>query len=156
MNAPTGNLPPVDQFAQNAQEPAGGGDGPDAIKLQNAGEYVYGIVTAARYGFTTPHGDGHIIEMDDQQRGPVALWCTSAQLRNGIVEGQNQAGRPVQAGDLVYIRFDGKKNLDGGKTLNTYSINVQAPGGNAQAQAQQTSNQWANGQPAQQGNAAPF
>lgn len=156
MNAPTGNLPPVDQFAQQAQQPQGGGDGPDAIKLTEPGDYVYGVVTATKYGLTTQYGEADLIELSDQQRGPVALWCTNAQLRNGIVNGQNQTGRPVQTGDLVYIRFDGKQQLDGGKTLSLFSINVQAPGGNQAAQAQQTSNQWANGQPAQQGQTHPF
>lgn len=156
MNAPTGNLPDVNQFAQNAEQPQGGGEGPDAIKLQQEGEYVYGIVTATKYGLTTQYGEADLIEMNDQQRGPVALWCTNAQLKNGIVNGQNQTGRPVKTGDLVYIRFDGKQALDGGKTLSLFSINVQAPGGNDNVQAQQSSNQWSNGQPTQQGSNHPF
>lgn len=129
MNMPTDNLPDVNQFAAAATQPAGGGDGPDAIKLTEPGEFLYGVVTATKYGLTTQYGDADLIEMADQQRGPVAFWCTNAQTRNGIVNGQNQAGRPVQTGDLLYVRFDGKQALDGGKTLSLYSINVQAPGG---------------------------
>ena len=83
MNMPTDNLPDVNQFAAAATQPAGGGDGPDAIKLTEPGEFLYGVVTATKYGLTTQYGDADLIEMADQQRGPVAFWCTNARPATG-------------------------------------------------------------------------
>lgn len=122
-------LPPVDQMAQGAQRPqVADGNYPDTFKFTVPGEHVYGQVTGVRR-VNTQYGDRVVIEIGDQQRGPIAVWLSNIQLQAALVEGNNQLGRPVAAADIVYIRFDGKQQLDGGRTVSNFAINLAAGNG---------------------------
>ena len=112
------------QMAQGAAQPAV--EGPPEFKFTQPGEEIFGTVTAARYGFNTQYGVGNVIEVVDEERGPVTVWATNVQLEAGIVQGRNQLQRPVQEGDVVYIRYDGQTALEGGKSVKNFAINVQA------------------------------
>lgn len=101
------------------------------------GTELYGQVITARYGVTTPHGVGHLLEVRDHVAGDVTVWLSNVQLQAGIVEGRNQLGRPVQGGDIVYIRFESLEPRPGGKTLKNFAINVAAGQAPAQQPVQQ-------------------
>lgn len=125
--------PPVDQMAQGAQRPqVADSEFPDTVKLQTPGEFIYGYITAVRRA-NTQYGDRTIIEMNDQTRGPISMFLSNIQLQTALVEGRNQLGRPIQTGDLLYCRFDGKEQLDGGRTVANFAINL--AGGQAGAAA---------------------
>ena len=123
------------QMAAGATQP--GLEGPPEFKFTQPGEEVFGVVTAARYGFNTVHGPGNVIEVNDFARGALTLWASNVQLEAGIVQGRNQLGRAVAVGDLIYVRFDGQTALDGGKTVKNFAINVQAGQQPQQAPSQQ-------------------
>lgn len=143
-------LPDVNQFAQNATTPViNDGDYAPTIKLETPGEYLYGQIADIRL-VNTQYGDTYVLEVNDQQRGQVAMWLSNVQLRAGLVEGRNQLGRQVHTGDIVYIRFDGKQPLDGGRTVSNFSINVAANPNTAQQAPQQVQPPAANGAPQQQ------
>jgi hypothetical protein len=117
-------LPDVNQFAQGAQRPQiADGDFPDVFKFTQPNEFLYGQVTAVRNA-NTQYGPKTVLELNDQQRGVLSFWCSNVQLVAGLVEGNNQLGRPVKIGDIVYIRFDGKQQLDNARTVSNFSINV--------------------------------
>jgi len=112
----------LDAARQAAATPVA--EGPPKFTFQNPGDEVYGQVAVARFGITTPHGEGHLIELNDHQHGLITVWLSNVQLQAGVVEGRNQLARPVHPGDIVYIRFDSTEPRPGGKTLKNFSINV--------------------------------
>lgn len=130
-------MPDVNTMAQGAQRPAvGDGEYPDSVKLTQPGEYIYGLVADVR-DVNTEHGPRTVLEVDDQQRGRITFWCGNVQLIAGLVDGRNQLGRKVQAGDVVYVRFDGKEQIQGGRTVSNFAINVAAGQAPPQHQPQQ-------------------
>ena len=116
----------VDRAAMAAGASTPNVEGPPVFKFTQPGDEVFGQVTRASFGFETQFGIGNVIEVADEQRGEITVWLSNAQLDAGLVQGRNQLGRRVQEGDVVYIRFDGKTNIQGGKTLSQFAINVQA------------------------------
>lgn len=125
-----------DQMVQGAITPTA--DGPPKKVWTQPGDEVFGRVLLVKTDLSIPGNSdlGSLIEVDQgQPAGTCTVWTTAAQLKAGLVEGRNQLGRPVAAGDIVYIRFDGKTAIEGGKTLNTFAINVQAGAGAPQAVA---------------------
>lgn len=121
-----------DQMRQQAAPVAGGGDYPDAIKWTTPGQEVCGPVTDVRL-VQTAAGSDWVVEVDDEQSGPVSMWCSTIALKNALIQGANQVGRQVAPGDQVYIRFDGKQPTPNGNTMNTYSVFVQDGSGAPQA-----------------------
>lgn len=113
-----------EQMAAGAVAPSM--DTGEVFKFTQAGETVCGEIIVAKFDIVTKYGDADLIEVSDDKRGQVTVWLTNAQLRTGLVEGRNQIGRRVDVGDKVFIRFDGITQLDDGKTVKNYSINVQA------------------------------
>lgn len=151
-------LPDVNQFAAAAQRPAvADGDFAETIKLTQPGEFIYGQVVAVR-DVNTQYGNKTVLEVNDQQRGVVSMWVSNVQLVAGLVEGNNQLQRPVQRGDLLYVRFDGKQELDNGRQVSNFAINVaagQPPPQPAQAPVQVASPQQQNGYQQQPQQPAP-
>jgi hypothetical protein len=101
-------------------------EGPPKYTFTTPGEEVYGQVAQVRFNLDTQFGVGHLLELNDVTRGPITIWLSNVQLEAGLVQGRNQLGRPVAAGDIVYIRFDSIEPRQGGKTLKHFAINVAA------------------------------
>ena len=106
------------------------------FKFHNPGDEVFGQVTRAQFGIQTKFGEGNLVDVNDHRFGAVTVWLGNVQLKSGLVDGNNQLGRQVQPGDIVFIRFDSVTPLDGGKTVKNFSINLQAGAQQAAQQAQ--------------------
>lgn len=108
-------------------------DDREVFKFVNEGDEVYGLVVDAKFGLKG--GEVDLIEVDDEEHGPITVFLGSMALNQSLVEGANNLGRPVQKGDQVYIVFDGKIPLDGGRTFNQFRIHLEAGAGKAKAAA---------------------
>lgn len=120
-------------LAQGAYTPSGGdaADSPPKFSFAQPGEVVVGQVTKAQLSVKTPHGEAAVIEVVDEQRGPLTLWLSTFQLRVAFVEGQNPLGRPVQAGDTIYVQYLNMEALDAGKSVKNFAVNIAAGQGQA-------------------------
>lgn len=118
------NMPDRNQMAQGAQRPSGGGgESLPKVKFENPGEEVFAHVTAFKQ-VTSDYGQAHLAELNDQQRGACTLWLNNVQLDTALVQGDNNLGRPIQPSDVIYVRFEGKQALEGGKSVSNFAIAV--------------------------------
>ena len=124
----------------------------NTFKFDLVGTAIAGTIQAVKWDFKTQFDDkANIISILDEADGQVKdVWVSTVQLINGLklkpmAVGGQPLGRPVQAGDQVYIRLDNIQQLEGGKSLKHYSIAIQP--GNLAAQAQPVTQ----AQPQQQG-----
>lgn len=118
----------LDTLRDGAEHPSSV-DGPPAFRFDEEGQEIFGKVHRVSFSVQTKYGDVDVVEVEDHERGLVTLWLSQVQLVNGLVRGSNPLGRPIAEGDVVYIRFDGTKSLDGGKTLKQFSLNLAAGDG---------------------------
>lgn len=118
-----------EQLSAGATSPSG--SGADQLKFKDVGTEVFGKVTSVRLNVPTKRYApiDAIVEVDDEERGVVAIFATTVQLKRALVEGENPLGRTVAVGDTVFIRFDSEEDLDGGNTLKHFSVNVADGGG---------------------------
>ncbi len=120
-----------DRLKGKAQQP-GGGDFPDTVKFEDVGDEVAGTVTGVR-NVTTDYGDAVVIAVDCEVHGEeVAFFATNHNLRLAFVEGENDIGRPVQKGDEVYARYEGKNQTKNGNTVKNFAVAVEAGGAEAE------------------------
>lgn len=113
----------------------------NTFKFDLVGTAIAGTIQSVKWDFKTQFDDkANIISILDEADGQVKdVWVSTVQLINGLklkpmAVGGQPLGRPVQAGDQVYIRLDNIQQLEGGKSLKHYSIAIQP--GNLAAQAQ--------------------
>ena len=138
-----------DRAAMAAMATSPPSEGPPKISWTQQGQDVHGDVTRVEFdkqiqGQPEP---AHLMEVNDEQHGPVTVWLSTTQLRSGFLHGVNQLGRRVQVGDRVYIRYDGEKPSGPGKSpTKLFSIALVGP----QGQGQQASNAPTQVQPPQQ------
>ena len=117
-----------DDMRNGATSPQGG-SGAEKFKFTEAGEEVFGQVTAVRLNIDGPHGPFDIVEIADEERGEIAVFGTNYQLKRGLIDGDNPVGRRVAVGDTVLIAYQGKEDIGQGKTVANFQINVLDGGG---------------------------
>lgn len=121
------------EAAQAAVRPASQEYGDrETVKFTEPGQEVYGIVAKVALG-VGKKGDIDLIEVDDEELGEITVFLGNLGLQQGLVEGSNNLGRPVQKGDTVYIRFDGEEVLEHGNTFKHYAVYLEGGGARAKA-----------------------
>lgn len=131
MNQP---ITPQD-LAQQAVRPATGNyETLPNIKLDTPGQSIFGVIEEIKE-VSTQYGDRTVVTIAEQTMGRAQLWASQTQLRSGLVDGQNNLGRPARAGDTVYVEYEGQQQIDGGRQVKNFRVAI--ADGQQQSQARQ-------------------